>query len=310
MQWRLLLDGPASGAWNMAVDEAILTLHGRGLVPPTLRFYSWDPACLSLGRLQSLESIPWLQSGDHEWLRSSQDLTSLEEFPSAEGGATVVRRPTGGRAVWHQHEITYLAAPRLDLLPRGETSVMAAYRLLSGGLNAGLCDLGVPVALARGGTREGNANCFVASAACDSAVDGKKLIGAAQFRQGGALLQHGSILTDIDREAWGAVLPGSMEVAVSLASLGVHLAPSAVIGALAEAFARTLGVTLLPGELTAEERLLANQLQCLKYGARDWTMDGGLRRRTPERDSTHQEPSPGPPPQVHTGVCSAVMAEV
>ena len=308
MQWRLLLDGPASGAWNMAVDEAILTSHARGAVAPTLRFYSWEPACLSLGRLQAWESVPALRSGAEGRPSMSEELNTLEK--SCHGGFDVVRRPTGGRAVWHQHEVTYSAVIRLELLPPGETSVMSAYRLLSGGLNAGLRDLGVPVELSRCGTRAANANCFTANAACDSAVDGRKLVGAAQFRHGDALLQHGSILTEIDYDAWNAALPGSMDGAVSLAFLGVRLGGDRIAEALAAAFATTLGVEMVLGGLTPEERELANRLQCFKYGTNGWTRNRGLPARRTEEVSRSGEPLWDGAAESHPGVCSAVMAEV
>src|SRR5262245_7678235 len=89
-RWRLIRDGAAAGAWNMAVDEALLRCQLEEGSAPVLRFYSWQPACLSLGRLQ-------------------------RQPPPA--GVETVRRPTGGRAVWHQHEITYSVVFPLEALP-------------------------------------------------------------------------------------------------------------------------------------------------------------------------------------------------
>ena len=79
--WRLIITDPASGAWNMAVDEAIAITSARGDVPPTLRFYQWQPATVSLGRHQPVEDI---------------DQARLQER-----GWGLVRRPTGGRAILH-----------------------------------------------------------------------------------------------------------------------------------------------------------------------------------------------------------------
>ncbi|MCB0235394.1 MAG: hypothetical protein KDG58_14505, partial [Anaerolineae bacterium] len=93
--WRLLVTPPAGGAWNMAVDEAIAVHAGRGDVPPTLRFYQWQPACVSLGRHQPLADI---------------DMARCAAL-----GYDLVRRPTGGRAILHTDELTYsVAGPQDD----------------------------------------------------------------------------------------------------------------------------------------------------------------------------------------------------
>src|SRR5690349_2496197 len=85
--WRLLNDPPASGAWNMAVDEALLEGVASGRSPATLRFYSWRPACLSLGYFQPFGIV---------------DVSGCRAR-----GVDVVRRPTGGRAILHDRELTY-----------------------------------------------------------------------------------------------------------------------------------------------------------------------------------------------------------
>ena len=93
--WRLIIDSPAHGAWNMAVDEAILEQTGRGESPPTLRLYDWQPACLSLGYAQPFADV---------------DVDRLKER-----GWELVRRPTGGRAILHVDELTYsVSAPASD----------------------------------------------------------------------------------------------------------------------------------------------------------------------------------------------------
>src|ERR1700732_3231664 len=88
--WRLLLDPPASGAWNMAVDEVLLDGMAEGTAPPTIRFYEWAPACLSLGYFQAFEVV---------------DVDGCRRL-----GVDVVRRPTGGRANLHDRELTYSVA--------------------------------------------------------------------------------------------------------------------------------------------------------------------------------------------------------
>ena len=88
--WRLLLDPPAAGAWNMAVDEVLLNGTAAGISRPTLRFYQWMPPCLSLGYFQDFSVV---------------NLDGCRAL-----GVEVVRRPTGGRAILHDRELTYSVA--------------------------------------------------------------------------------------------------------------------------------------------------------------------------------------------------------
>ncbi|MBI4545791.1 MAG: hypothetical protein HY703_11390, partial [Gemmatimonadetes bacterium] len=119
-EWRLIETGPLCGAENMALDQALLESVQAG-GRPVLRFYRWSPPCLSLGRNQ-----PW-----GPWAAP----------PPAEYGVAVVRRPTGGGAVYHDRELTYAVAIPIGMLggPR------ATYFAIHGGLGAGLRQLGVPV---------------------------------------------------------------------------------------------------------------------------------------------------------------------
>lgn len=276
--WRLLRDGPASGAWNMAVDEALLLSYAAGAATgaatPVLRFYGWKPACLSLGRFQKY-SPSWETEEFRRW-----------RFD-------IVRRPTGGRAVLHQHEITYSVVIGEELLPPDQRSVIGSYRWLSSAFIEGLRELGIDAALARSdaarevpalrgeagpssSTRNGpdDANCFAAAALCDFLVEDKKLIGAAQCRKNGVILQHGSLLLDIDHTAWQATAGGSMDEAVSLFSLGIVTNRTRAIQALGAGVQHTFGVSLKRGRLSAEEQRLATQLHQEKYSRRDWTQRG------------------------------------
>ncbi len=250
--WRLLLDGAASGARNMAVDESLLFSAAQGR--STLRFYAWQPHCLSLGRLQT--ALP---------------PTVFE----GEFGRDVVRRPTGGRAVWHAHEITYALAMPLDDLPAQSRTVSGAYRWLSDGFCLGLRELGLPVQMAAQGVRTQGPNCFAASASCDFLVEGKKLIGAAQCRRDDALLQHGSLLLSIDRAQWETRAGGPMHDAIALQGLGVETATAADIGRIIEqlcrGFERATGAHLEADGLSHAEEARAEQLQRAKYQSDDWT---------------------------------------
>ena len=116
-KWRLIVTEPADGATNMAIDQAIAEAVAQGEVLPTLRFYSWHPACVSLGQSQSAALL---------------DLNRCTAL-----GWDIVRRATGGRTVLHIDELTYsIIAPENE--PRVKGGVLASYQRLSLGLQAGL----------------------------------------------------------------------------------------------------------------------------------------------------------------------------
>jgi len=175
-RWRLLHSGAADGVTNMATDAALLA-HARRSGEATLRLYAWDGPTLSLGR--------------HERARDLFDPARLR----AEG-VGVVRRPTGGRALLHHREVTYsVTAPAA--LTQGES-----YAAINALLLDALARLGVRAALAapRGRPlRPEGAACFAEPGAGEVVVDGAKLVGSAQLREDGALLQHGSILLADDQ---------------------------------------------------------------------------------------------------------------
>ena len=122
--WRLLITPPARGAWNMAVDELILEHIVRGESLPTLRLYSWQPPCLSLGHAQPYADV---------------DVHRLKER-----GWEVVRRPTGGRAILHTDELTYSVIAPTDE-PRVMGSILESYNRLAGALLQAVKSLGLPV---------------------------------------------------------------------------------------------------------------------------------------------------------------------
>ncbi|MGZ3676570.1 MAG: lipoate--protein ligase family protein [Ktedonobacterales bacterium] len=174
--WRLIVDsGPRTGAWNMALDEAIMQAVGVGEAPPTLRLYQWEPPCLSLGKRQPLSGV------DLE--RCWRD------------GVDVVRRATGGWAILHTDELTY-SINALPTDPRAEGAILDAYRRLSAGLVAGLHRLGIPAGMNPVdplGVHNTSAACFEVPSAYEVTIGEKKLIGSAQTRPQGRVLQHGSL---------------------------------------------------------------------------------------------------------------------
>jgi lipoate-protein ligase A len=263
--WRLLVDGPGDGATNMAVDEAILLAVIEGASPPTLRFYGWSPACLSLGRNQPLDDV------DRAACRAAD--------------VDVVRRATGGRAILHCDELTYALALCQDD-PRATGDVVESYRRLSAGLLAGMQALGVAAVQARGHRKpdgELSPVCFETPSDYEITASGRKLIGSAQWRSQGGVLQHGTLPLQgdlsrvIDCLAFTAAERLDQRrrlraAATTLAEvLGRVLPFERVAEALSEGFARTLNLSLIPGALTAAERARADDLRRERYAAAEWT---------------------------------------
>ncbi len=246
--WRLLRTGSHPGAWNMACDEAILESVGERASPPSVRFYAWDPPAVSLGRHQADPDV-----GARAVL--------------AELGVQWVRRPTGGRLVWHGpsgEELTYSV-----VAPIGEPPLAGgltdAYRRIHEGLAAGLGRLGLAVELApraRGaGPRLGPTNrlaCFAATVPWEIEAGGRKLLGSAQRRSRGALLQHGSLPlagdpSSIPERVWPGSF-GTRVVTTVSAVAGRPIGFTEVADALRSGIEETLNVRLTPGVLTDRER--------------------------------------------------------
>lgn len=281
-KWRLLISGPANGALNMAVDEAIAEAVGRGESPPTIRFYQWNPPALSLG---------YFQDRDRE-----VDLDRLARL-----GFDCVKRPTGGRAVLHDDELTYsfIVPEAHPLFPAG---VVASYQVIAAGLVRGLLRLGVPAEMApapfsapgalaasRGG--RGGPHAAPASAACFDApswyeitAGGKKIAGSAQVRRHQAILQHGSVPLSFDATRQVAALRLRDEavrarLAQSLAGRAASLNDFRtdkagfldVAHALASGWEEALGIRLFPEKgLSAAEEKKAFDLYRDKYTQEWW----------------------------------------
>lgn len=173
--WTLRIDPPADGVWNMALDQTLLDLaEHQGAT--TLRLYRWDPHTLSLGRNE-----PALKRYDRAAIEGRR-------IPA-------VRRPTGGRAVWHGRELTYAVTGPLELFG----GLAGAYREIHHFLADALRRLGAdpvlaPVPAHIVGLTAGA--CFATSAGGELMVADHKVVGSAQLTQGSAFLQHGSILLE------------------------------------------------------------------------------------------------------------------
>lgn len=242
-RWRLLVDGPAPGPWNMGVDEALLASALRD-GPPTLRFYTWEGAWLSLG---------YGQRGEAARLAAC-----------ARAGVGVVRRPTGGRAVLHGGDLTYALAAPASLLP---ADLRACYGLVAEALLAGLRALGAEAERIPGagqGPGHGDFDCFARPAPDELCARGRKLVGSAQRRTRGGVLQHGSIRVFPDAEEVRAAAGLARGAATSLRELGVHHSLETVRDRLVEAFEVALGARFEGRELTPREREWATRRQRLR----------------------------------------------
>jgi lipoate-protein ligase A len=243
----------------MAIDEAILSTIVEGSSAPTLRFYAWSPPCLSLGR--------------------SQPSIDVDYAACHSAGIDVVRRPTGGRAILHTDELTYsVVLPQTD--PRAAGDVVQSYRQLSKGLLAGLHHMGVETAQAhdrRPKAAELTAVCFEMPSAYEitahprKTTSSRKLVGSAQWRARGGVLQHGTLplqgditrivdylaFAEDEREEQRGILRQRATTLEEVLGRSVPFAEAALN--MAHGFSQALNLTLTPGSLTAREHALVTQ---------------------------------------------------
>ena len=269
--WRFLDSGCHDAAFNMAVDEALLLSHEAGHSPPTLRVYAWAAPTLSLGYAQNVEK--------------EVDVAACRQH-----GVTLVRRPTGGRAVLHDQEATYSVVMPLRLADR-EASITEHYHRIGVALASALRHAGLAVRLERpsvlaAAPRSASPACFAAMSRYELSASGRKLVGSAQKRGRRSLLQHGSIPLALDRQRLFACLrvPANRraqllrEAYASMVAVN-EVAPAPLDAAtlhraLRQGFADCLtdGAGLIAGELSAAERRLAEELRRTKYGADAWNL--------------------------------------
>ncbi len=264
-QWRLLRHAPASGTRNMAVDDAILELARKGAAPPTLRLYDWAPGTLTLGL--------------------GQPLADVDAGRLAANGWGMVRRPTGGRAILHIDELTYSVIGPNDE-PRLAGGVLESYRRISSALMRSLKVLGLRVEQQTGHQLPGadlGPVCFEVPSDYEITLGGKKLIGSAQARRKGGVLQHGSLplYGDIARITEALVYASDAERSESAARVrqraataeeGLGRTPSYAEAAAAfvEGFAEMLNIELVEGELSAEEEAAAAEWEAQRYASAAW----------------------------------------
>jgi lipoate-protein ligase A len=235
---------------NMAIDEALCILRSEGRSPNTVRFYRWKPSAVSIGYFQILEQEVNLQA--------CQAL-----------GVDVIRRMTGGGAVYHsfEGEITYslIADQRLPIIP---TDLLRSYDFICGAVVMAMKKLGIDAEF---------------KPINDIVVNGKKISGNAQTRRRNVVVQHGTILLDTDIKTMFTVLKVSKEkisdkliqsvedrVTTIRRELRREVSFQDVTDALIESFTRVLDVESYPGTLSEEELNLAARLREEKYGTREW----------------------------------------
>jgi len=245
-EWRLVKRIETNGAMQMAIDEAILIARVRGLVPNTLRFFTWKPACVTIGFFQNIE-----QEVDVEKAKAM--------------GIDVVRRYTGGGAVFHDKELTY----SIVLDERNVSfDIIESYRKICGCIIQGLRSFGISAEF---------------TPINDIVVNGRKISGNAQTRKEGFVLQHGTILMDVDIKKMFSVLKDSDE---KIRDKMVKSAEERVTSIKREArkeisleelerelkkgFEKVFGVKFKEDELTKEELEIAEKLCKEKYSTKEW----------------------------------------
>jgi lipoyl(octanoyl) transferase len=238
---RVLNSGFKDGYYNMALDEALFTCAAEGASPPTLRFYGWKPAAVSLGYFQD--------EGD------------FSRMPGV-SGMDIVKRLTGGGAIVHDNELTFsiVCGEKEGLLPE---DVFESYEFVCRAVEAGLGVLGIE-ACARGVSAPGNPvsgpgrkspyYCFEKPSRFDVVAVGEKVAGSAQRRRSGAILHHGSVPFERVNSALRESPPPDGGVSFD-----------ALRQALLEGFKQTAGCGFVEGGLKAAEEELAGSLMKLKY---------------------------------------------
>jgi lipoate-protein ligase A len=247
-EWRFLTTEQKTAYSNMAIDRAVLVANSKGIVPPTIRFFSWNPPAISIGYFQSLE-----------------EEVNLDYCKKV--GVDYVRRITGGGAVFHEKELTYsIVVPESH--PHIPKNIIDSYKKISGAIIRGLSKLGI------------ESNYFPIN---DILTNNKKISGNAQTRKSRTVLQHGTILMDVNVKKMFSILRVPNEkikdkmikdVRERVTSikhvLGSDLSFSEVADPMKKGFEEEFGVQLVKGDLTDEELDLAESFERDCFSAEEW----------------------------------------
>ena len=247
-QWRLLQTGYNTAAYNMGIDRAVLVANSEGKVPPTVRFFAWKPPAISIGYFQSLEE-------------------EVDLYACGIHGVDYVRRITGGGAVFHDDELTYsiIIPESHSQIPK---NIIESYGRICGALIKGLKQIGIE-------SKYVPINDIVA--------EGRKISGNAQTRKLKTVLQHGTILTDVNVDKMFSLLRVPNEkikdkliadVKQRVTSikhiLGTETSFEEVAEAMKTGFEEEFNVELIEGTLTKYEISLAKKFEKEFFGTKDW----------------------------------------
>jgi lipoate-protein ligase A len=247
-EWRLLETGFRTAAENMAIDRAVLVTHSQNKVPPTVRFYGWNPPAISIGYFQSL--------------KDEINLQSCEQY-----NVDYVRRITGGGAVFHEGEVTYSLVIQ-EKHPQISKNILESYGHICQAIIQGLSHLDIESTYAP---------------INDIIVNGKKISGNAQTRKYQTVLQHGTVLMDVDVDKMFRILkvPNEKIKGKLIANVKERVTSikhvkkdkftfKEVSDALRMGFEETFDVTFINGNLTNEEKELAHSFEKEYFGSKEW----------------------------------------
>ncbi len=246
--WRFLVTNGNNAYRNMAIDKAILMANSKGLVPPTVRFYYWEPSAITIGYFQSLEE--------------EIDLDKCKSY-----GVDYVRRITGGGAVFHEHELTYsiVVSESHGEIPK---NIMDSYGRICGAIIKGLKNFGID---------------SIYHPINDILSNGKKISGNAQTRKYKTVLQHGTIILDVDVEKMFSLLRVPNEkIKDKLISdvkqrvtsvkhiLGRGVSFDEIVKDMKKGFEEEFNVDLVLGNLTDEEKSFSDEFEKNCFSLKEW----------------------------------------
>ncbi|MBA4386054.1 MAG: hypothetical protein C0410_15055 [Anaerolinea sp.] len=267
--WRLLKTHPLSAAFNMALDESLLSTVAQKKALPTLRLYSWEVPSLSLGYAQPVSDVDQAELAKHNW--------------------QLVRRPTGGKAILHTDELTYSITASLEE-PLVAGTLLESYQRISRALQKALQLLGtLTSAKNKIDLPHDHSNkepvCFQTPSDYEITWNGKKLIGSAQARKLGGVLQHGSLPlcgdlsritrvlaypTESDRET--AAKKTLAQATTLETAAGSIISWQDAADAVIQSFSSEFEISFILEQPSLEEMALAHDLVESKYGSNSWTM--------------------------------------
>jgi len=259
-KWRLIPIETRNAYMNMAIDEAVFRARIRGIVPNTIRFYLWQPSAVSVGRFQKVENEVYVEN--------------CKKY-----GVNIVRRISGGGTVYHDSkgEITYSVVADKKSLETQDIAVV--YRKICGGLIEALKILGLNANFSPGSERQ-----------CPNiVVRGKKLSGSAQAHSGNVVLQHGTLLLDVDLEQmfnllkvpWArfpkdVICVAQNKITSLRHELGVKPEIEDVYSALISGFEKALQISLFKSFLSDFELTFAKKLSKEKFSSEKWIFRGEI----------------------------------